>query len=81
MPDKSQETYNRLFEVLKRLQTDLEPELLMIDLEIGVHNAFLEAFEEASATFCYFHFRQALYRNLGHHNLKKEYHENEIFLP
>ena len=32
-----------------------------------------------SVTFCYFHFWQALYRNLGQHNLKKEYDENEIF--
>ncbi|CAG7729356.1 unnamed protein product [Allacma fusca] len=46
LPNKSEETYNRLFSTLKGLQNGLAPRSLMTDFEQGPINAFREAFPQ-----------------------------------
>ena len=61
LPDKSQSTYNRLWNVVRDL-TDWHAarELnLLVDFEKAAYNAFQQVFVGATVSGCYFHFKQA----------------------
>lgn len=79
LPDKTGETYIRLFQELKRLRPNLKPESCMTDFELAAVNGLTSEFPTITIRFCLFHMRQSLYRKLGEHNLKTKYDDEEDF--
>ncbi len=45
LPNKERETYERLFQALKTLVPEMDPETLMVDFEVGAIAAFKAVFE------------------------------------
>lgn len=64
LPDRRQETYSRLFNVIKELQPSFEPNIIMTDFERAAINAFQNAFPNAEYRGCFFHFCQSLWRKV-----------------
>ena len=73
LPDKQQNTYNRLFSAIKMLRPDFNPATINIDFEHAVINAARENFTGAQIWGCFFHFSQAVWRNLQRHGLSEYY--------
>ena len=75
LPDKTQDTYKRMFEILKNLVenvtngNEFQPESLSTDFEKASLNSISEAYPNASIFCCLFHFCQAHYRKLVDHKL------------
>lgn len=69
LPNKEQDTYIRLFTLLKDLGATEGPDLYVCDYEISVHNALKEVYDGISIQGCYFHYKQAIRKNLKKHNL------------
>ena len=79
LPDKREETYRRLYAILKELRPGLNPEAIMFDFEKASHNAFSEEFPEASVKACLFHLGQSMYRKIVDLGLKQQYHQDNEF--
>ncbi len=81
LPNKRQETYQRVFQLLEKvrvnLQLDLLPSLLVSDFELAIMNAARSIFPSASIKGCYFHFCQAILRKIQELGLQVEYKENQ----
>ena len=73
LPGKTQTLYTNLFEALNDWATELDPQTVLCDYEIGLQNAVRAAWPQATLRGCYFHFSQALWRNLQAHDLVPEY--------
>ena len=68
--DKQQNTYNRLFSAIKMLRPNFNPATINIDFEHAVINAASKNFTGAQIWGCFFHFSQAVWRNLQRHGLR-----------
>lgn len=79
LPSKTEAVYKRLLQILKSLQPNLDPKFMMLDFELAFSNAAEHEFEELQIKFCFFHFRQALYRNIGALGLKQRYDTDNVF--
>ena len=64
MPNKSQDTYVRLFNAIKDLKPNLNPISIMTDFEQSAINAFHQVFPNASQRGCFFHLSQCLWRRI-----------------
>ncbi len=62
LPNKTQNTYRRLFQALKQLEPALNPTTVMTDFELAAQNAFEEEFPNVQLAGCFFHLSQAIWR-------------------
>jgi len=80
MPNRRQQTYERLFGhvkdlVMTKTGQPLIPDCLQVDFEAAAINAIGNCFPDSSSKGCYFHYAQAIWRktqNLGLATLYKE---------
>lgn len=71
LPSKSENTYNKVFEQLMLLEPNLHPSSIMTDFESAAINGFRNFFPAADQRGCFFHFNQAIYRNIQVYNFIK----------
>lgn len=64
LPNIKEDTYTRLFGVLKILQPQLNPTVLISDFERASLNAAFTEFPNARQHGCFFHFKQAMFRKV-----------------
>ncbi|XP_049886684.1 uncharacterized protein LOC126381225 [Pectinophora gossypiella] len=62
LPNKTQETYKRLFNLIKEKNPDFRPTNFKIDFEKAAINAINEIFPEAVVNGCFFHYSQAIWK-------------------
>ena len=55
LKNKTQDTYNKLFEKLASFNTYLNPSSIMIDFELAVLNSLQNVFPESELRVCFFH--------------------------
>lgn len=79
--DKKEDTYKKLFRKLidtcKDKNWNLLPEQIVIDFEIGIHNATRLIWSEARLIGCRFHLSQAWWRKIQNLGLSSEYKNKE----
>ena len=75
LPNKQGETYNTLFEVIKNLEPQFEPELWMTDFEVAAINGINNNFNEVTVTGCFFHLQQCIWRKIQQLGLTSAYRE------
>lgn len=76
LPDKTQETYHRLFNIIKNLAPRMNPRFAIADFEIAIHNSIRRAFPNCEAQTCYFHFSQNIWRQVQQNGLAEQYIHN-----
>lgn len=64
LPNKTQETYTRLFQVLRTMQPDFAPLTITMDFEKAAINAANTVFPNVQIQGCFFHLAQAIYRKV-----------------
>jgi len=62
MPEKSQEAYRKVFNVLKELIPNFAPQTVMTDFEKGSINAYNEVFPSIQTSSCFFPLSQSVWR-------------------
>jgi hypothetical protein len=82
LPDKSAQTYRRMFEIIQRAATRLnlqfKPRAFQIDFEIAMEVAILNVFgPETDVKGCLFHFGQSVWRKTQKPAIQKAYTEND----
>lgn len=73
LPNKMQETYERLLGVVKDARDGMDPANITIDFEKAVINAIEICFPECHTSGCFFHFCQNIYRHVQLHGLQERY--------
>lgn len=83
LPNKSAETYSRLFTRLRHLAIDLNiifnPPNIMIDYELAAKQSWLQVFPIARMKGCMFHYGQANWRNIQSKGLSVAYNTDDEF--
>lgn len=79
LPSKTKETYDRFFDALKGLKRNLKPEIIILDFELAVVNSCTEHFENINIQYCYYHWKQCLYRKICNLGMKSLYDETYEF--
>lgn len=69
LPNKRQETYHKLFQIIKDNLSNFDPNFFKVDFEIGAINALRAIYPSAAISGCYFHYSQAIYKNGDDMNL------------
>ncbi len=64
MPNKTEASYNRVFNALKNLNGNLNPRTIMTDFELASIKAFKRAFPNAEQRGCFFHLTQCVFRQI-----------------
>jgi hypothetical protein len=81
LPNRSAETYSRLFAVLKTVAgafgLQLSPSSVMLDFEASAIKALEDAFPNSKIGCCLFHFGQSLWRKARSFGLEAPIRENE----
>lgn len=62
LPNKQQQTYERLFNCIKQNIHNFQPVLMKIDFETAAINALKTVYPTVTVSGCYFHYAQALYK-------------------
>jgi hypothetical protein len=60
LPNKTEQTYYEMFQQLLILKPTLNPRSVMVDFEIGAHNALLRVFPQTEIKGCFFHLSQCV---------------------
>ena len=79
LPNKTTETYVRLFQKLKELKPDLNPQDVMIDFEKAAMNALERVFPQVHVSGCFYHFSQSVYRKIQSEGLQRMYSTDAEF--
>jgi hypothetical protein len=69
LPNKQQTTYEELFRIVDQRVTN-KPKHITIDFEKGAENALGTIFPRSQIFGCFFHFKQAIWRNICVSELK-----------
>ncbi|KAG0439239.1 hypothetical protein DMUE_2571 [Dictyocoela muelleri] len=75
MNNKSGTSYNNVFAKFKEL-TNLNPEYIVSDFELGLVNSVRRQFLIVSYNGCYFHYSQSIWRRIQQMELSKLYKNN-----
>ena len=79
LPNKSRDTYVRLFDVVKQkaisLHENFEPDIILSDFELAIKQAVELSFPVTEFRGCYYHFSQALMRKFQNLGLQVAYRE------
>ena len=78
LPNKTEKTYTRLFEMLKSFRIG-KPKKIMADFEISLINSLKKTFPESDLKGCYFHLCQSFLRKINEVGLKTLYQSNPEF--
>ena len=82
MPNKAEETYLRLFNLIQDLLNQANLALnacIMVDFERASRNAFQQVFcVQIRIQCCHFHFSQCIWRAVQHHNLAAVYRQHRV---
>ena len=76
LPSKTQNDYNRLFELLKILRPSLNPIAIKVDFEAGLISTLQRNFPRIRISGCYFHLCQAIDRQVKFKGLTSLYETN-----
>lgn len=79
LPNKMESTYCRLFEALKSIKPELNPDTIMIDFEKAAMNAISKTFPVTKIRGCFFHFTQSVWRHVQQAGLQQKYTEDSEF--
>ncbi|XP_046552148.1 uncharacterized protein LOC124261815 [Haliotis rubra] len=84
LPSKSRDTYIRLFNYLKDsvlaiVGVELSPSVVQTDYEAAAIGATERVFPDAEVRGCYFHFTQAVWRQVSEKGLVNTYKDNRAF--
>lgn len=66
--NKTTEIYETVFEVAK--DAERQPTSILMDFELATMNAVRLVFPDVKIAGCFFHFCQAIYRNIQNHGLQ-----------
>lgn len=77
LPDKTENSYERVFKKILELRPGLAPTSVMSDFEMACLNAFCKTFPRATQVGCFFHLGQCLWRKVQDHNLVNAYKTDE----
>ena len=64
LPKKTESIYGDLLSNIKNLCPDLSPLRVLVDFKMAMMNALHEKFTNVEVTGCFFHFSQAIWRQL-----------------
>ena len=78
LPNKKQETYVLMFDLIKE-KVGQEPSIIVSDFETSVINAVKEVFPGAQHTGCQYHFRAAIWKNVGAKGVQTFFYRNVDF--
>ncbi|XP_064107992.1 uncharacterized protein LOC135216547 [Macrobrachium nipponense] len=78
-PNKSHNTYDRLFAKISELLQDEGPDCIFMDFEKAAHNGFLESFPASNLACCLFHLGQNVYKHIVQEGMKSRYHQDDSF--
>ena len=53
LPNKTQETYRRMFDILRDLVPNSDPDIILLDFELAARNAFKDIFPRTEADGCF----------------------------
>lgn len=79
LPNKKEQTYQKLLNMLKELQPDLEPTSVTCDFELAAITAIQNAFKDINIFGCYFHLSQNYLKKIGDLHLLSKYNSNAHF--
>ncbi|XP_064649980.1 uncharacterized protein LOC135501673 [Lineus longissimus] len=79
LPNKTQETYARLFTTIRQLIPNANPETFLMDMERAASNAASEIFPNVDIKYCFYHLSQAVWRKIQEQGLAVDYHEDDEF--
>lgn len=84
LPNKSQATYTRMFELLKEVASSkgltLNPPSVQLDFELAVHNAASQVFPGVELKGCFFHYTQCIWRKVQQLGLTTTYQtDSELY--
>lgn len=65
LPNKSQQTYTRLFQLIFDLRPDMLPDAISVDFELAIWNAARTVWPGISISGCLFHLHQAFVRKIS----------------
>lgn len=81
LSNKSTKAYISLFEILieqcKIFNFDLNPEIIVADVEVAIQNAVKCVFPKSSIRLCRFHVTQAWWRKIQELGLTKDYKDSK----
>ena len=80
LPNKAENTYNRVFTEVKRLQPNLNSTLIITDFERAAINALATAFLNVSTAACFFRFGQSIWRKIQELGLATLYRKDVNFM-
>ena len=75
LPNKTQESYGRLFALISHLK----PKTVISDFEVAITNAAEIQFSNIKIQYCFFHMRQGVFRKIVEIGCKVRYVEDAIF--
>lgn len=73
LPNKTTQTYIKLFQILKDARPNLAPHLCIMDFELASKRALLTEFPQVSVAGCFFHLTQAVWRKVQGAGLTENY--------
>ena len=79
LPDKTENTYDKAFMMLKELMQNLNPKEVMIDFEKALGNSIQKHFPSCETVGCFFHMCQSVYRRICDLGLKSQYNTDNKF--
>ncbi|XP_076069967.1 uncharacterized protein LOC143041794 [Oratosquilla oratoria] len=79
LPNKTQDTYNKLLTTIKELLHNVEPATVMMDFEKAAINSLLDIFPSSDVTCCLFHLSQNVYKQVVTIGFKQQYHQDDDF--
>jgi len=87
MTARTTASYKKMYSVLKQAVGAVKPSKIVLDMEVAAYKAWLAVFfiegNRTAVTFCLFHWRRALTRNLGKYRCKEEFYKkgpaNKLF--
>lgn len=77
LPNKTTQTYGRLFQTIKNLRPQIDPLIWMTDFEQAVITAIQENFSATTTTGCFFHLQQCVWRKVQQFGLVSAYKEED----
>lgn len=79
LPDKTEETYVRLFNAVIKIWPQFNPDWISIDFERAEINAIRQVFPNASIRCCFFHLVKNMKKKLSEEGLIPKYNSNADF--
>ena len=81
LPNKAQETYERLFRAVRQLMPNAHPTSFLVDFEMSAINAIRMVFEYADLTVsgCFFHLNENVRKHMQQIGLQRRYQNDPEF--